>query len=215
MNLQAAQDTYHRLRIGRAIENFSRRRFEALFFETAAEAIEYFFSNLTPSDVVGYGGSDTVQQLGIRDRLSLGDVRFLDRSKFGHGYEEQLDIRRQTLSADVFIASSNAVSIAGALVNIDGDGNRVAGLSLGPRRVVLFLGRNKLTEDLDSAIYRARNVAAASLAIQLGKDTPCAKTGRCHDCASPDRICSNLSIIEHCNPPGRITLLFINEDLGL
>ena len=215
MNLQAAQDTYHRLRIGRAIENFSRRRFEALFFETAAEAIEYFFSNLTPSDVVGYGGSDTVQQLGIRDRLSLGDVRFLDRSKFGHGYEEQLDIRRQTLSADVFIASSNAVSIAGALVNIDGDGNRVAGLSLGPRRVVLFLGRNKLTEDLDSAIYRARNVAAASLAIQLGKDTPCARTGRCHDCASPDRICSNLSIIEHCNPPGRITLLFINEDLGL
>ena len=115
----------------------------------------------------------------------------------------------------MFVASSNAVSTAGALLNIDGDGNRVAGLSLGPRAVFLFLGRNKLTEDLDSAIYRARNVAAVSLAIQLGEDTPCVKTGMCHDCASPDRICSNLSIIEHCNLSGRIRLLFINEDQGL
>lgn len=215
MNLQEAQDAYHRLRIGRAIDNFKRKRFEAMFFETATEATTYFFSVLKPTDVIGYGGSDTVQQLGIRQRLASGEYRFLDRSQFGHSYEEQLDIRRQTLSADVFITSSNAVSIAGALVNIDGDGNRVAGLSLGPRAVYLFLGRNKLTEDLDSAIYRARNVAAVSLAIQLGKDTPCAKTGMCHNCASPDRICSNLSIIEHCNPPGRIRLLFINEDLGL
>lgn len=215
MKRQAAQDTYHRLRIERALGNFQKRGFNAQLFETAAEASEYFFSQLTPADIVGYGGSDTVSQLGIRSRLAEGDYQFLDRSKFGHSYDEQLDIRRQTLCADVFIASSNAVSIEGALVNIDGDGNRIAGLSLGPKRVFLFLGRNKLEEDLDRAIYRARNVASVSLAIQLEKDTPCAKTGRCHDCASPDRICSSLSIIEHCNPPGRISLLFINEDLGL
>ena len=112
----------------------------------------------------------------------------------------------------MFIASSNAVSIEGALVNIDGNGYRIATLSLGSSRVYLFLGRNKLAEDLEKAIYQARNVASVSLAIQLGKDTPYAKTGKCHDCASLDRICSNLSIIEHCNPPGRINLLFINED---
>jgi LUD domain len=215
MNLQQAQDSYHRTRIHRAVENFRRRRFATHFFETSAEAIDFFFSDIAASDTIGYGGSDTVQQLGIRQRLADGDHQFLDRSKFGHSYDEQLDIRRQTLCADVFIASSNAVSIEGALVNIDGDGNRIAGLSLGPRRVYLFLGRNKLEETLDRAIYRARNVASVSLAIQLGKDTPCAKTGRCHDCASPDRICSNLSIIEHCNPQGRINLLFVNEDLGL
>ena len=91
----------------------------------------------------------------------------------------------------------------------------IAGLSLGPSRVTLFIGRNKLVENLDRAIYRARNVASPALAIQLGKDTPCVKTGRCHDCASPDRICNNLSVIERCNPEGRIRILFINEDLGL
>lgn len=215
MKLQEAQDTYHRLRIARAIENLQRRGFVTHFFETASDASAFFFSEITSTDIIGYGGSDTIQQLGIRQQLADGEVQFLDRSKFGHSYDEQLDIRRQTLSADVFITSSNAVSIEGALVNIDGDGNRIAGLSLGPRRVYLFLGRNKLAEDLDKAMYRARNVAAVSLAIRLGKDTPCAKTGKCHDCASPDRICSNVSIIEHCNPPGRIRLLFINEDLGL
>ncbi|MCK5826981.1 lactate utilization protein [Candidatus Bipolaricaulota bacterium] len=215
MNAQQAITKYHRIRITRAIEAFNLRGFTASYFETAADAVALFFSEITADDVIGYGGSDTVQQLGIRQRLSQGGFRFLDRSKFGHSYDEQLDIRRKTLSADVFIASSNAVSIDGALVNIDGDGNRVAGLSLGPHRVYLFLGRNKLTENVDRAIYRARNVASATLAIQLGKDTPCTRTGVCHDCASPDRICNNLSIIERCNPAGRIRLLFINEDLGL
>lgn len=215
MNLQAAQDTYHRLRIARAMKNFGQRQFATYFFESSSEASDFFFSGISATDIVGYGGSDSVEQLGIRRRLADGDYQFLDRSKFGHSYDEQLDIRRQTLSSDVFITSSNAVSIEGALVNIDGDGNRVAGLSLGPSRVYLFLGRNKLEENLDRAIYRARNLASVSLAIQFGIDTPCTKTGKCHDCASPDRICSNLSIIEHCNPPGRINLLFINEDLGL
>jgi len=215
MNAHQAINEYHRIRIARAIEVFKLQGFSAEYFESASEAVDHFFSELTAGDVIGYGGSDTVSQLGIRQRLSEGDFNFLDRGKFGHSYDEQLDIRRKTLSADVFIASSNAVSIDGALVNIDGDGNRVAGLSLGPHRVYLFLGRNKLTENMDRAIYRARNVASATLAIQLGKDTPCAKTGVCHDCASPDRICNNLSIIERCNPAGRIRLLFINEDLGL
>jgi len=196
------------------MENFSRRGFKTHVFETSAEAVDLFFSEIVTTDIVGYGRSDTIQSLGIRDKLSTGDYQFLDHSKFGHS-DEPLDIRRQTLSADVFIASSNAVSIEGALVNIDGDGNRIAALSLGPSRVYLFLGRNKLAEDLEKAIYRVRNVASVSLEIQLGKDTPFAKTGNCHDCTSPDRICGNLSIIEHCNPPGRVNLLFINEDLGL
>jgi LUD domain len=215
MNAHQAINEYHRIRIARAIEAFRLRGFSAATFESASEAVDHFFSQVSPGDVIGYGGSDTVSQLGIRQRLSEGDFNFLDRSKFGHSYDEQLEIRRKTLSADVFIASSNAVSIDGALVNIDGDGNRIAAMSLGPHHVYLLLGRNKLTETVDHAIYRARNVASATLAIQLGKDTPCAKTGKCHDCASPDRICSNLSVIERCRPAGRIRLLFINEDLGI
>lgn len=215
MNTQQALAEYHRIRIARAAEAFKRRGFAVQYFETAAEASEYFFSNVSADETVGYGGSDTTRQLGIHDRLRDEGYSFLDRSKFGHSYDEQLAIRRETLSADVVIASSNAVSIDGALVNIDGTGNRVAALTFGPSRVFLFIGRNKLCDDLDHAIYRARNVASVALAIQLGKDTPCAKTGVCHDCASPDRICSTLSIIERCDPAGRIRVLFVNEDLGL
>ena len=215
MNSEQAMADYHRLRIERAVNAFDRRGFAAAYFESGADAVEQFFSEVTPDDVIGYGGSETVSRLGIRTRLAEGNYHFLDRSKFGHTYTEQLSIRRQTLAADVFVTSSNGVAIEGAIVNIDGDGNRVAGLSLGPERVYLFLGRNKLAETVDEALDRARNVASPALAIQLGIDTPCAKTGRCHDCASPNRICNIFSIIERCNPPGRIHLYLINEDLGL
>jgi hypothetical protein len=215
MGLQAAWTEYQRIRMARTAEQFERRGFAAHVFETSVEAVDWFFSEITMEESIGHGGSDTVRQLGILDRLRSGGFTFLDRYAYGHSYDEQLEIRRRNLSADVFISSSNAVSTDGALVNIDGDGNRVAALSFGPRRVFLFIGRNKLCEGLDAAIHRARNVAAASLAMQLGLDTPCAKTGRCHDCASPDRICRIFSTIERCEPAERIHLLLINEDLGL
>lgn len=215
MNANQATATYHRARIARTVESLRKRGFQADAFEAGAEAAEYFFDHLLPDETVGYGGSETTTQLGIKKRLRTLGPRFLDRAMVGHSYDEQLDIRRQTLSADVFIASANAVSIDGALVSIDGDGNRTAAMSLGPGRVVLFVGRNKLCEGLDRAIFRARNVAAPALAIQLGKETPCVKTGRCHDCSSPDRICSNLFVIDRCVPAGRIHVLLINEDLGL
>lgn len=215
MKAQDAPADYHRARIERAAASFEQRQFAVHAFDSGAEAAEFFFDEVSSQEEIGYGGSETVRELGIRSRLAEGSYLFLDRSKVGHTYDEQLEIRRRTLCADVFVASSNAVSIDGALVNIDGDGNRIAALSLGPGRVYLFVGRNKLCEGLDRAIHRARNVAAPALAAQLGKRTPCVETGRCHDCASPERICSHLSIIDRCNPPGRIHLLFINEDLGL
>jgi hypothetical protein len=215
MDLQAAWRETHRLRIAKAVENFRQRGFEAHGFETASEASAFFFSEVKPDESIGHGGSDTTRQLGVMDRLRGGDYRLLDRTKFGHTYDEQLEIRRENLSADVFVASSNAVSIGGALVNVDGDGNRIAALSFGPGRVYLFIGRNKLCDDLEKAIYRARNVASVALAVRLEKKTPCTKTGICHDCAAPERICNYFSIIERCNPAGRIKLLFINEDLGL
>lgn len=215
MKAREAIAEYHRIRIGRTVEAFRRRGFAADAFETSAEAAEFFFSSVSTEDIIGYGGSETIGRIGVTARLREDGYNFLDRGKFGHSYDEQLGIRRQTLSADVVIASSNAVSVGGALVNIDGDGNRIAALSCGPGRVVLFIGRNKLRDNLELAIHRARNVASVTLAIQLEVDTPCAKTGVCHDCASPDRICCNLSIIERCRPAGRIHVLFINEDLGL
>jgi hypothetical protein len=215
MNPEEGKNAYHRVRIARALENFSRKGFDAHYFQTGAEAVEHFFSQVDKKESVGHGGSDTLRQLGVLDRLRTGGYNFLDRYVFGPSYDEQLVIRRQNLCADAFVASSNAVAIGGALVNIDGDGNRVAALAFGPRHVHLFIGRNKLCDDLESAMYRARDIASVALAIQCGVNTPCAKTASCHDCASPDRVCSYVSIIEHCTPSGRIKLYFINEDLGM
>ncbi len=215
MDLERARNVHSGIRIDRAIANFQRRGFEARRFETGNEAVEHFFSQIGKKDSIGHGGSDTLRQLGILDRLRTGGYNFLDRYVFGPSYDEQLEIRRKNLSADAFVASSNAVSTGGALVNIDGDGNRVAALAFGPRHVHLFIGRNKLCDDLESAMHRARNFASAALALQWGANTPCAKTASCHDCASPERVCSYVSIIEHCTPSGRISLYFINEDLGM
>ncbi len=208
-------DRGSRTRIERAADGFRRRHFAAETFTTGREAVERFFATLGTDETIGHGGSDTLRELGVLDRLAALGPRFLNRYAFGPSYEEQLDIRRRNLAAGVFVASSNAASVEGALVNVDGDGNRVAALAFGPRRVVLFVGRNKLCDDLDQAIHRARHVAAPRLAARLGVRTPCATTGTCHDCASPERICSYVSIIDHCNPPERISIYLIDEDLGL
>jgi len=202
-------------KIAQAMDAFRRRGFSAKRFKTGEEAIAFFLSEISATDSIGHGGSDTLRELGLLDRLREGEYRFLDRYVFEHGYEEQLAIRRKNLCADVFVASSNAVSIDGALVNVDGDGNRVSAIAFGPRRVYLFVGRNKLCDGTQEAIDRARNVAAVSLAARLGKATPCVRTGVCQDCLSPDRICSTLTITDRCHPEGRIHLLFIDEDLGL
>jgi len=215
MEPKLGRNQSQRPRIAKAMESLRRRSFAVSVFDAPSDAVDFFFAKITKGDRIGHGGSDTLRQLGVLDRLRNEGYALLDRYVFGPSYDEQLQIRRENLCADVFVASSNAVSIGGALVNIDGDGNRVAALTFGPGRVYLFVGRNKLCDDLDAAIHRARNVAAVRLAAALGKKTPCVRDGTCRDCASPDRICSTLSIIERCRPEGRIHLLLIDEDLGL
>ena len=155
-----------------------------------------------------------MQQIGILDLLRKEGYNLLDRNRDGISFEERSMIERQIFSSDIFISSANAISELGHIVNIDLWGNRLCAISFGPKRVYLFIGYNKITANLNEAIYRAKNVAAPLNAIRLNKATPCTKTGICYDCTTQERICGTMSIIEWCHPKDRITLLFIKEELG-
>jgi hypothetical protein len=128
--------------------------------------------------------------------------------------EEILERRRQSLLVDLFLSGTNAVTEAGQLVNLDMIGNRIASITFGPKNVIVFIGRNKIVPDLESAMFRIKNYAAPVNTMRLGKKTPCAKTSYCEECKSPDRICNTWTITEKSFPRGRVKIVLINEEFG-
>ena len=184
-------------------EALNKRHFEAYYCSTAAEAVEKVLELTPKTDVVSWGGAMTVDELGILDRDTAQTP------------EEKQAIMRQALTCGTFLMSSNAISKDGQLVNIDGNGNRVAAMCFGPRQVVVVAGMNKVLGTLDDAVARARNVAAPANAQRFGVKTPCGLTGQCGDCTSPDCICSKLVITRFCMPERRIKVVLVGEDLGL
>lgn len=180
--------------------------------ETKEEAAAYIDSQIDLR-VVGIGGSQTVAQMKLFDRLaSHNEVFWHDEKPEGMTV---METRQAATRAEVYISSVNAISMDGVIINIDNTGNRVAAISFGPDKVFLVIGENKVAEDYDSALFRARNVAAPKNAKRLNRKTPCALTGdKCYDCKSPERICRNLSVL--WNRPAGIEyhVVLINEELG-
>ncbi len=198
------------------IKNFQRRGIDGAYFATCAEAVEDICAAIPVGALVGLGGSETLIESGLLDALRKMDIRLLDRYKPEVSRAEVDEMRRQGLLADIFLMSSNAVSADGRLVNIDGTGNRVAALVFGPKKVVVLAGMNKVTADLETAVSRARNSAAAANSLRVGADTPCAHSGFCQDphCHPPQRICCQLVITEGGMVPGRIRVVLVGESLG-
>jgi hypothetical protein len=142
------------------------------------------------------------------------DLTVLDTFEKKLSSEEGLERRRQSLLVDLFITGSNAVTETGQLVNLDMFGNRIGGITFGPKHVIILAGRNKIVPDLDAAMFRIKNYAAPVNTMRLDKKTPCAKTSYCEECKSPDRICNTWTITEKSFPKGRIKVVLINDDLG-
>jgi hypothetical protein len=193
--------------------------FEAWIVENCAEARALFFNTLLPSinpQTVAWGDSMTMDSTGVLGELEgtsgLSVIRTFEE---GVPWRELIERRRKALLSDLFITGSNAVTECGKLVNLDMIGNRTAAIAFGPKKVVIFAGRNKITADLVSGMERVRNIAAPLNAKRHDFQTPCAKTGRCHDCSSPQRICNTWSIMEKSYPKGRIKVVLINQNLGL
>jgi L-lactate utilization protein LutB len=170
----------------------------------------------TGAKSIAWGGSMTFVQTGLYDELKNSpDYEVLDSFQKQRPPEEMFELRRRSLLADVFITGANGVTETGKLVNLDMTGNRVAGITFGPRNVIILAGRNKVVPDVEEAMLRVKNFAAPANAMRLDKKTPCVKTSVCEECRSPERICNTWTITEKSYPKGRIKIVLINQDLGL
>ena len=198
------------------IEAMAARNIEACYHAKIEDAVAAVCKMIPKGAVVGLGGSVTVVDSGLVDALRGLDIELLDRYKDGVTSQEMYDMRLRGLTADVFIASSNAVTRDGVIVNEDGLGNRVASMIFGPEKVILLVGANKIVPTLDDAITRIKNTAAPQNSIRFNVDTPCGRTGFCDEaaCRPPTRICSQIAIIESNAIAGRMNVVFTGEDLG-
>lgn len=196
------------------IKNLEKRRMEACYCATVEEAEKKAFSYLTDGCTVSFGGSMTLEDMGMLTALRHDPhIRLIDRAT-ATSPEETKKMFHDALSADFYFMSTNAITADGELVNIDGNGNRVAALIYGPENVIVMVGMNKVAANVEEAISRVHNTATPMNCKRLNKNTPCAATGVCSDCLSPDCICNQVVITRRSGIEGRIKVILIGEELG-
>ena len=195
------------------IKNLKSRNIEAFFVQTKDEALKKSLELIPENSSVSWGGSSSIEEIGLKEKIRNGKYVVFDREK-AQTLEEKTKIIHQGLTSDFFLASCNAVSEDGILVNIDGLANRLAGICYGPKHVLFIVGINKIVKNIDDAISRARNISAPINAQRFDIDTPCKKTGCCYDCLSPDTICCQLLITRYSKIKDRMILILVNENLG-
>lgn len=193
-------------------ENFNKRGFEAYYCPTKEDALAKAISLIPEDHVVSWGGSVSINDIGLRPYV-LEHRQVIDRDT-AKTPEERKELLRKALLCDTFIMGTNAATEDGQLYNIDGTGNRVAALIFGPKQVVMIVGMNKVEPTLDAAITRARSVASPMNMQRFSKKTPCAITGMCADCLSPDSICNQMVRTRRCAPAGRIKVILVGENVG-
>lgn len=195
------------------IHNLSKRNMEGCYFPTAADCTQAILKEMPEGSVIGWGGSESVKESGLMDAIHNGNYELIDRSS-AKTPEESRQLYAKTVLADYYLMSTNAITLDGKLINIDGNGNRVACLIQGPAHVILVVGMNKVVTDVESGIARVRNMASPANAIRLNRNLACAATGVCHDCLSPECFCNQLVITRRSMHNGRIKVYLIGEDLG-
>ena len=194
----------------KVIKGLASRNMTGYYAADREEALKTALSLIPEGSSVTMGGAMSAHEIGLVDALKNGNYDFIDRD----AYEDKRAAMLAAYDADVFLASANAMTEDGVLVNIDGNSNRVSAIAQGPRKVVFSVGMNKVCSDLDGAMKRARNVAAPINAQRFGLSTPCAKTGACFDCKSPDTICCQFLITRFSRHAGRIHVVLVNDSLG-
>ena len=192
-----------------------RRGFTAECFATGAEAAARVMELAADARSVGFGGSMTVAALGLPEALAAAGKEIWRHGDPKWSPTEKMDVMRRELTCDLFLTSANALTADGRLVNIDGNGNRVAASIFGPKRVVFVVGRNKIVDGgIDAAIDRIKREACPPNCRRLNKKTPCAATGICADCSSPDRICSVTVVMDRRPSRTDIQVFLVDENLG-
>ena len=203
------------LMVKRTIEGLEKRNMTGYFCQTIEEANELILSLIPEGDSVSWGGSMTIRDTGLTRMIKeSGKYNVMDRDET-NSVEEMREVQRQALLCDTYITGTNAMTIDGELVNIDGLGNRVAAICYGPKQVIVFTGINKIMHSEEAAIDRARNVAAATNIHRFDAfETPCKTTGKCGNCSGPGCICQQVVITRKSMINNRIKVVIVNESLG-
>ncbi len=194
-------------------DNLIGRGFEAYYCATKEDALEKALELIPEESTVTWGGCASAEQIGLIDAVCAGNYKALDRNTAATP-EKRNTMMKQAFTCDVFLTGTNAITETGELVNIDGIGNRVAAMTFGPDSVIVIAGMNKLVPNVMDAAARARNTAAPINAQRFDIKTPCKIDGACHDCNSPDSICSYIVRTRRCKPTGRIKVILVGEPLG-
>ena len=195
------------------IKNMEKKNMEGYYCATSAEAVEKALSLMPEGSSVTWGGSMTLTECGLMDALKTANYEIIERDTAKTPEEARLMYAKQVM-ADYYLMSTNAITINGELVNIDGRANRVSCLCWGPQNVIIIAGMNKVASDVESAVQRVRNIAAPPNCVRLNKNTPCAQTGKCGDCYSSESICSQFLITRRSSTPNRIKVILVGEELG-
>lgn len=208
------KEQHHQLIAEKLIENLSKRRMEGFYCATAEEAVELVSSLIPAGSGVTWGGSMTLAETGVLEHLKArADLTLYDRANAASP-EEINAVYEKAFSCDTYLMSTNAITMDGQLLNIDGNGNRVAALIYGPKQVIIVAGMNKILQNLDEAMTRVRNIATPANCIRLNKKTPCATSGLCSDCLSSDCICNQIVTTRRSGRPGRIKVVLVEGSWG-
>lgn len=194
----------------KVIKGLESRNMSGYFAKDREEALKIALSLIPEGSSVTMGGCMSAVEIGLVDAVKNGNYKFIDRG----AYEDRRQAMLDGYAADVFLTSANAMTEDGVMVNIDGNSNRVSAIAQGPKKVIVIVGMNKICDDVDGALKRARNVAAPINAQRFGLDTPCSKTGSCFNCKSPDTICCQFLITRYSRHEGRIHVILVNDNLG-
>ena len=210
---------YWERRLSDCKNSLEKNNFDAFIAETPSEAKRIVIDKILPLiDIksVSWGDSLTLYSTEILEYFrSKSEIKLIETFAENISREKIMERRRKAILADLFFTGTNALVDSGILVNLDMIGNRVGGITFGPKYVVIMVGHNKIVQNLDEAMKRIKNIAAPQNAIRHSQKTPCVKTSYCMDCKSPDRICNIWTIHEKSYPKGRIKVILINRDLGL
>ena len=205
---------FNQTRVNNLIKALEKKNYEAFYLPTPEEVLKFVMGLIPEGSSVGTGGSMTISEIGILRALETGNYKFYNQYKAGLTDTESKEIRRLGLLADYYITGTNAITQNGELINLDGYGNRVAGITYGPKKVIIVVGINKIVSSIEEGINRVRNYSAVLNAKRFNANLPCVKTGKCEDCNVDGRICNHLLITYRQSKKDRVTIVIVGEELG-
>lgn len=210
-----AVDTWHNEALGMSVcASLRKNGFTTQYVATSGEARDLVASYVRPGMTVGFGGSESLRSIGIPEKVRALGAEVLDHNATGIDETRKLEIRRAQLTCDLFLSSSNAVTLEGDIVNVDGGGNRVAALTFGPKKTVVIMGTNKIVRDLDAAFRRIEMTASPMNNRRLNRPNPCVKAGTCQDCQSETRICRVYHVLRRRPLYSDFVVIIVGEPLG-